>query len=576
MAPKYSPTLLEYLPAFENSSDPFLYYYSFNKNNEIQCETFTRKDILTLARKAATIIINRGLQKGDRFVLCLSANRFQDISIRLAATMTGTIPVTINWQSDTFDHILYKIEHTESKLVFTDTDFERQILEKIKDTFAPMPIASIENIGNEAELSENDYSMDIDEAFTRIIVFTSGTTGKPKGVQLPYRAYQTNQKTFEQFLEVSPTQRFAVLIVNPMHHTNSTAITDWAIRRPGSDIHLIEKYTTNYWKILHNVSERNYDRLVAPVVSRHMDFLEELDQKDKLPINKEELVSAMGKIDFLIGSAPVGPSTIKRFLHYTGKIPNVRFGSTETCLQVIGIPRYLSEDEKKNLFETGWKYHFGGSPQPGYYIGRSHHPYTDAKIVKSIDPQNDSFLKNCNPGEPGYLIARGKNLMSGFVKNSSETKNVLKNQWYIGFKDICFALKNENDYKLDFFWVSRDSAMLIRGGANYAYDQINSELADFIIHQYQLPKESFDIAVVGLKVSSEHEDACCVTIELKTDEAKKKIDIIGETFLEIGNQAVSKGARPDYVIFGKIHRNFKGAVLLKKLAKEFTQRLDTD
>ena len=136
-------------------------------------------------------------------------------------------------------------------------------------------------------LPETDYSMDVDETFTRIIVFTSGTTGKPKGVQLPYRAYQANQKTFEQFLEVSPNQRFAVLIVNPMHHTNSTAITDWAIRRPGSDIHLIEKYTTHYWKILHDVSKRNYDRLVAPVVSRHMDFLEELDQKDKLPLNRE-------------------------------------------------------------------------------------------------------------------------------------------------------------------------------------------------------------------------------------------------------------------------------------------------
>ena len=576
MATKYSPALSNYLPSFNKISKPFLYYYSFNKNNEIRCETFTRGDIWSLARKAATIIKNIGLTKDDRFVLCFSANRYQDIAIRLAATMTGTTPVTINWQSDTVEHVLFKIENTQSKLVFTDTDYDRHIITEINGAFKGIPIVSIKTIADEKELSEIDYSMDIDAAFTRIIVFTSGTTGKPKGVQLPYRAYQTNQKTFEQFLEVSPIQRFAVLIVNPMHHTNSTAITDWAIRRPGSDIHLIDKYTTNYWFLLQKVSELNYDRLVAPVVSRHMDFLEELDQKDKLPINKEELISAMKQTDFLIGSAPVGPTTIKRFLHYTGKIPNVRFGSTETCLQVIGIPRDLLEEEKKYLFEIGWKYQFRGEPQPGYYIGRPHPPYTEAKIVKSINPKNDVFLKDSDPGEPGYLIARGENLMSGYVMNPVETKNVLNNQWYIGFKDICFTLKNENDGKLDFFWVSRDSSMLIRGGANYAYDQINSELADFIIHQYQLPKESFDIAVVGLKVSSEHEDACCVTIELKTDEAKKKRDVINQTFLEMGKQAVSKGAKPDYIIFGIIPHNFKGAVLLKELSKEFKRRLHLD
>jgi acyl-CoA synthetase (AMP-forming)/AMP-acid ligase II len=304
-----------------------------------------------------------------------------------------------------------------------------------------------------------------------------------------------------------------------------------------------------------------------------MDFLEELDQKEKLPINRKKLISAMKKTDFLIGSAPVGPTTIKRFLYYTGKIPNVRFGSTETCLQVIGIPRYLSEDDKKDLFEAGWKYHFKGEPQPGYYIGRPHPPYTDAKIVKHIDPQNDDFLKDCKPGEPGYLIARGDNLMTGYVKDPHETQNVLHNQWYIGFKDICFTLKNESDGELDFFWISRDSAMLIRGGANYACDQINSELANFIIQQYQLPKASFDIAVVGLKVNSEHEDACCVTIELKTVEAKKKRKEIDLTFLKMGRQAVSKGAKPDYVVFGKIPRNFKGAVLSKELSKNFKQRI---
>ena len=37
-------------------------------------------------------------------------------------------------------------------------------------------------------------------------------------------------------------------------------------------------------------------------------------------------------------------------------------------------------------------------------------------------------------------------------------------------------LKNKADGGSDFFWCSRDSALLIRGGANYSYEQINAEL----------------------------------------------------------------------------------------------------
>jgi hypothetical protein len=122
--------------------------------------------------------------------------------------------------------------------------------------------------------------------------------------------------------------------------------------------------------------------------------------------------------------------------------------------------------------------------------------------------------------------------------------------------------------------MSRDSDILIRGGANYSYDLINSELVNFIAQQYQLPKESFNVAVVGLKIDSEHEDACCVTIELKTDESRIKKDEINKTFLEIARQIVSKSAKPDHVMFDKIPTNFKGAVLLKELATQFKRRLN--
>ena len=79
-----------------------------------------------------------------------------------------------------------------------------------------------------------------------------------------------------------------------MHHTNATFITDWALRRPGSQLHLLERYSTQYWSIvasvvmqcsLHDVAGMTESeditvktgavarRVVCPLVSRHIDFL---------------------------------------------------------------------------------------------------------------------------------------------------------------------------------------------------------------------------------------------------------------------------------------------------------------
>ena len=44
-----------------------------------------------------------------------------------------------------------------------------------------------------------------------------------------------------------------------------------------------------------------------------------------------------------------------------------------------------------------------------------------------------------------------------------------------------YRLRNPADGNSDVFWMSRESALLIRGGSNYAYEQINAELAAFLV-----------------------------------------------------------------------------------------------
>lgn len=289
-APKqFSPAFQEYASAFEMENEPFLFYYKVGHDHTISREKFTRKEFLSLARKAAGLLKINGCRKGHRILHCFGANDFNDLAFRLASSLIGTIPVTVNWQADPLARMIYKFEDTDATMVVHSPSFDSNLLHGLKSKNPNVPFLDTHKLEKQKEIAEDEYLGEIDTDFTKIIIYTSGTTGNPKGVELTYRNYSTNRDTFEQMLEIKEKDRFAVLIVNPMHHTNSTAITDWALRRPGSHIHLIERYSSKYWKILKDVADEGYDRIVAPTVSRHFDFLETLSTTKNLDIDMGKL-----------------------------------------------------------------------------------------------------------------------------------------------------------------------------------------------------------------------------------------------------------------------------------------------
>jgi acyl-CoA synthetase (AMP-forming)/AMP-acid ligase II len=162
--------------------------------------------------------------------------------------------------------------------------------------------------------------------------------------------------------------------------------------------------------------------------------------------------------------------------------------------------------------------------------------------------------------------------MDYYVGDVKATESVFWEGWYTGLKDIAFALGNQRDGQIDYYWMSRDSELLIRGGANYAYDQVAAELSRFLIEHFHLEPTQFQLAVVGLRIESEHEDSCCVTIELNKEVSHLESELRA-AFLEKAHQIVSKGSRPDRVRFAVIPRNFKGAILYPQLKQDFRDSL---
>jgi len=93
-------------------------------------------------------------------------------------------------------------------------------------------------------------------------------------------------------------------------------------------------------------------------------------------------------------------------------------------------------------------------------------------------------------------------------------------------------------------------------------------LSKFLMSHFHLEPTQFQLAVTGLRLESEHEDSCCVTIELDR-EVRHVAPQLEADFLEKAAKIVSKGSRPDYLRLAPIPRNFKGAIQYPQLKQDF-------
>ncbi len=556
-----------YREAFQDPGSPFIFYYAQPGEDGAYSQRITRGEFLDMSLKAAGVIARTGLKPGDRFLNGFGSNNPLDLAFRMGAAITRTTPVTLNWQADTGERAACKASLSGARLMLVDSLLPSGIIESVTACCPEIALYNTGNLDAEPLAEKTSGEERSDDKTEKIIIFTSGTTGEPKGVVLTWENYAVNTATFRQMFSPLREDPMHLLMVNPLHHANSTAMSDWFMREPDAVIHMLPRYATSYWTILCEVAENFSGMIIAPGVSRHFDFLEELSARDVLPESKTRLNAALSRVSFLLGSAPVGPITVGRARHWTCRIPLVRFGSTETCLQVLGTPTHLNEQTILKAFQAGWD----RMPSPGYYIGRPHSPHTEVMVVRSAIPGDDGYMEPCAPDEEGYIIARGGNLMLGYLDEPQATREVLRDGWYLGFGDICFFLVNPHDGEADFYWLGRESALVIRGGANYSCEQIANELTKFVQRRYCIEEGMFDLAVVGLRLESEHEDTCCVMIDDSRLGAAVQEEIKA-TFIKEASGAVSKGSSPQRLCFGSIPRNFKGGVNIRELRKTWMEQ----
>jgi acyl-coenzyme A synthetase/AMP-(fatty) acid ligase len=258
-----------------------------------------------------------------------------------------------------------------------------------------------------------------------LILFTSGTTARPKGARLALENLLVNAHDIGEWLHITDGDRFLVLL--PLHHINSTTFC-LATLVAGGCVVLAPRYSaSNFW----NLAARTGATLTSVVQPIIFDQLSRHTEYDRVKNNLR-----LTRIQ--IGSAPVVPASVREFKRRFGIPLYQGYGQTETALRVTGVPM----DIPAGLYDRLVEENSIGTPMP----------WATLEIMDEMG----SLLGEDTEGE---LIVKGAAVMRGYIGG----EEAFKDGWFLT-GDIGYYKTIEG--RRYFYLKGRKKEIIIKGGVN--------------------------------------------------------------------------------------------------------------
>ncbi|BAC13132.1 long-chain fatty-acid-CoA ligase [Oceanobacillus iheyensis HTE831] len=341
-----------------------------------------------------------------------------------------------------------------------------------------------------------------------VILYTSGTTGKPKGAMLTHKNLYSNAQDVANYLHINQDDR--VIAALPMFHVFCLTVSLNAPLLNGGTIIILPQFSpTEVFRVA-----RAYQATVFAGVPTMYNYL---------------LQSVKGNVDSF--------SSLRLCISGGAAMPVSLLESFEQAFNVKVSEGYgLSEAAPVTCFNPLDRPRKAGS------IGQN--------IVNVINKVVDEIGNELPPGEVGELVVQGPNVMKGYYKMEEETAAAIRDGWlYTG--DM--ARMDEDGY---FYIVDRKKDMILVGGYN-VYPREVEEV--FYSHPSVV-----EVAVIGVPDPQTGEAVIAYVVVDNSD--VKEIDLI-----EFSKQHLAKYKVPQSISFlEELPKNTTGKILRKSLKDQVT------
>lgn len=493
-------------------------------------QRLTFKQLDDRANRLANALGDLDIKKGDRAGILLR-NCAAYFETELALSKTGIVRVALNYRLGVQDHE-YVLNDSGSKVLIFGEDFAADI-EALKGRLnsvekficvsqkSPQPHAAdtfdYEQIV--AASSSDDPPIEIADDDLHALVYTSGTTGNPKGVMISEKAWVS--ATINIVLNYGPiTQKDIILNLQQLSHGAGYFVLPFFIK--GATNAIVEFEPIRVFKTIEQ--KRVTVLKLVPVMLYKL-----LDAPDK---HKYDL-SSLNHI--IYGGSPISRQRLVEALRFFGQKLSQLYGQAEIpmCISTLSREDHLlqgSDEELKRLESAG---------KPCINV--------ELKVI-------DESGHEAKPGQLGEVIARGGHVMKGYWKLPEATAQTLKDGWiYTG--DIGYR-----DSKGFLFLVDRKKDMIISGAFNIYPAEIEKILARHPAVQ--------EVAVIGVPDEKWGEAVKAVVVLQPGAKATQK------DLLDYCKQSGAGFRTPKTIDFiNEIPRNPYGKVDKKSLRQPYWQRL---
>lgn len=392
-------------------------------------ETLTYQQFYDHAKIIAQALIATDIHPGERISIILE-NRMEWGQIYFGILMAGAIAVPLDPQA-TPQELKHFLEHSECKIIFTSA----QLLASLEETLTqisslqkiialdfkkvnPDKIVSFDSLRNEKrqhqelpKISENDLAS---------ILYTSGTTGNPKGVMLSHKNFYSDFACVQAMKTLSGNHNFLAIL--PLHHSFPFMATL-----------LYPLFAKNKITYLSSLKQKDIFDCISEAKITILIGVPQL-----FSLMAQSIRHEMEKISFFI-RLPLNAAieTLWMTRKLTGmnltksllKKIHAKFGKQFKYL-ASGGAKFNTEDELL-LNKIGFTFIQGyGLTETSPAV--TFNPIQNPRIGSAgkVMPNIEIRIENNGETNSGEVVIRGPNVMQGYYKNNKETEAVLKEGWF--------------------------------------------------------------------------------------------------------------------------------------------------